>query len=137
MSTLLSILGFIIAALTFYYNFQKNPKKEIFKLKEAVLVQFRANKKISIELRSYLEKYSTITNSHNEFINPQYTYSQYIKHLENSQQTNLSEDLFNQVKDTQYDNRHILESMLESLQLQYKNLDLSLNTIKIKLYNTQ
>lgn len=61
MEIFLLTFGTIITFFTFYYQFQKQPNKEVSDLKEMVLVQFKINQKLSIDLIfSYLKQFCKI-----------------------------------------------------------------------------
>ncbi len=71
--------GTIVAALTFYYQFQEQPKREISDLKEMVLTQFKVNQKLSIDLKNNLEKYVSQTDSYDDPFLDWITFRGYIK----------------------------------------------------------
>ncbi len=89
MTEFLTILGVVIAIITFYLQFHKHPKQETSHLKEILLVQFKMNQKLSIDLKRDLEKYASITNSFDNLMFTGITFRQYINELDNSQKSNL------------------------------------------------
>lgn len=119
-----TILGVVFAGLTFYYQFNKEPKKETSHLKEIVLVQFKMNQKLSFDLKSNLEKYASLTNSMDKLMLEGITFRQYINELDNSLNKGLSDEMYLTVKNMKTDNNHVFQSMYDSLKVQYKNLEM-------------
>ncbi|WP_431166335.1 hypothetical protein [Tenacibaculum halocynthiae] len=135
MKYLIPALILFVGIITFYYNNYKQPKKTSTKLKEALLLQFKMNQTLSINLKKDLEEYASKTSSLDKDIFSGITFRQYIIELQKSQKTNLSEDLYSEIETTNYDNDLYLQSMYDSLKTQYHNLELIKNETTIKLDN--
>ncbi|MEQ3501098.1 hypothetical protein ABMY20_15190 [Tenacibaculum sp. SSH1-16] len=131
----LTFIGVLIAVLTFYFQFNKEPKKKISNLKEMVLVQFKINQQLSIDLKNSLKSFTSKTGCHNEIFIPGFSFSQYIELLDDSQKTNLSNKLYQEIKKNNIDNEHYYHSALESLKTQYESLNILYNAVKIKFDN--
>lgn len=115
--------GTIVAALTFYYQFQEQPKREISDLKEMVLTQFKVNQKLSIDLKNNLEKYVSQTDSYDDPFLDWITFRGYINVLDKSQKTNLSDESFLKVKNLNSSNTILFQSFYDSLKSQYEELN--------------
>lgn len=137
MTEFLTILGVVIAIITFYLQFHKHPKQETSHLKEILLVQFKMNQKLSIDLKRDLEKYASITNSFDNLMFTGITFRQYINELDKSQKNNLSDELYLRVKNMNSENNHYFQSMYDSLKTQYQNLEMLHTETKIKLNNIE
>ena len=125
--------GTIVAALTFYYQFQKQPKREVSDLKEMVLTQFKVNQKLSIDLKNNLEKYVSQTDSYDDPFLNWITFRGYINRLDKSQKTNLSDESFLKVKNLNSSNTILFQSFYDSLKSQYEELNKLNILMEIKL----
>lgn len=125
--------GTIVAALTFYYQFQEQPKREISDLKEMVLTQFKVNQKLSIDLKNNLEKYVSQTDSYDDPFLDWITFRGYINVLDKSQKTNLSDESFLKVKNLNSSNTILFQSFYDSLKSQYEELNKLNILMEIKL----
>ena len=125
--------GTIVAALTFYYQFQKQPKREVSDLKEMVLTQFKVNQKLSIDLKNNLEKYVSQTDSYDDPFLDWITFRGYINVLDKSQKTNLSDESFLKVKNLNSSNTILFQSFYDSLKSQYEELNKLNILMEIKL----
>ena len=125
--------GTIVAALTFYYQFQKQPKGEVSDLKEMVLTQFKVNQKLSIDLKNNLEKYVSQTDSYDDPFLDWITFRGYINRLDKSQKTNLSDESFLKVKNLNSSNTILFQSFYDSLKSQYEELNKLNILMEIKL----
>jgi len=117
MEIIIGILGLLIAIITFYFSYFKEPKEEIDHLK----VQFRATQSLSKEVQNKIEKYATKTNSWDKLILPNITFEAYLKQMKEAYDENLSDELFKRLFNTKLTKPNI-QSMTKSLETQFSAL---------------
>lgn len=124
---IITIIGVVIAIITFIYQFHLKPKEKLSHLK----IQFKATQRFSLqvqeELREFIEKYD----AGDQFLMPGITYQAYLAQMERSFDENLSGRLLKEVESLKpLDNT--IDSMLKSLETQFEALsqiDAQLRTI--------
>ena len=124
---IITIIGVVIAIITFIYQFHLKPKEKLSHLK----IQFKATQRLSLqvqeELREFIEKYD----AGDQFLMPGITYQAYLAQMDRSFDENLSGRLLKEVESLKpLDNT--IDSMLKSLETQFEALsqiDAQLRTI--------
>ena len=117
MELVVGFLGLVIAIITLKLTFFSRPRKELENLK----VQFKATQQLSIDIKNKLIKIATEQNCWDQILFNGITYDAYIKGLEHSQNTNLSNKQFEQLK-TPPLTKHNIQSMLQSIEKQQSAL---------------
>lgn len=124
---IMTIIGVVIAIITFIYQFHLKPKEKLSHLK----IQFKATQRLSLqvqeELREFIEKYD----AEDQFLMPGITYQAYLAQIEKSFDENLSDRLLKEVESLKPSDNTI-DSMLKSLETQFEALsqiDTQLRTI--------
>ena len=130
MEILITIIGLIIALLTFWYSFYRKPKEELDHLK----VQFNATQQLSKEVQRELENYINNTKSREQLMYPNITFGSYLIEMRESYKENLSDDLYNKLNNLKL-TKPIIKSMTESLETQFKALQQI--QIELKIRNRQ
>lgn len=124
---IITIIGVVIAIITFIYQFHLKPKGKLSHLK----IQFKATQRLSLqvqeELREFIEKYD----AGDQFLMPGITYQAYLAQIEKSFDENLSDRLLKEVESLKPSD-YTIDSMLKSLETQFEALsqiDTQLRTI--------
>lgn len=124
---IMTIIGVVIAIITFIYQFHLKPKEKLSHLK----IQFKATQRLSLqvqeELREFIEKYD----AEDQFLMPGITYQAYLAQIEKSFDENLSDRLLKEVESLKPSD-YTIDSMLKSLETQFEALsqiDTQLRTI--------
>ncbi|WP_127124434.1 hypothetical protein [Pseudoflavitalea rhizosphaerae] len=113
----IGILGLIIAWITLRKTFYSPPKEE----KENFLAYFLATQKLSRELSELMTTYATERNALDLDLYPGISYRTYISALIDSQNSNLSNSLFEELSASNLTKSN-LASMLKSLEAQQEDL---------------
>lgn len=123
METIGLIFGIIGAIASIYtiLDYRKNHVEKPNEEKKNLLIQFRSNQRLSQELKGQLQDYAAANLAYHEHIYPGITYSEYIKALEDSLNTNLSDELYERTAKLELTTSNI-QSMLKSLEAQFNAL---------------
>ncbi|MGN6510478.1 MAG: hypothetical protein ACTHLD_13540 [Chitinophaga sp.] len=119
MEILISIVGVIIAWITLVKTFYSEPTEE----KENLLLHFLATQKLSKEVSTIMTDYATRMNAFDVYLYTaqKITYRAYINGLIESQHTNLSDELFQKLKNSKLTKSNIA-SMQRSIEAQFEDL---------------
>ncbi|KAA2239865.1 hypothetical protein F0L74_27145 [Chitinophaga agrisoli] len=117
MEIAIGIAGLIIAWLTFRKTFYSKPQEEM----ENLLALFLATQTLSKELTLIMIEYATRRQALDIELYSGITYRSYIHALQQSQKTNLSDELFRKIKNSQL-TRSNITTMQKSLELQFEDL---------------
>lgn len=107
----------IIAWLTFTKTFYAEPTEE----KENFLALFLATQKLSKEVSNIMTEYAIKRNALDIELYQGITYKSYIEGLKESQETNLSDNLYQKVKTSKY-TKSTIATMQKSLEAQFEDL---------------
>jgi UDP-N-acetyl-D-mannosaminuronate dehydrogenase len=114
---IIGVLGLIIAWITYVKTFHSKPNEE----KESFLALFRVTQSLSKELSVIMTNYANKKNAWNSQLYEGITYKSFIEALKESQSTNLSNELFEKLKATDFTKSNIA-LMQQSLQAQHDDL---------------
>ncbi|MET6996640.1 hypothetical protein [Chitinophaga defluvii] len=126
MEITIAIASLIIAWLTFTKTFYAEPTEE----KKNFLALFLATQKLSKEVSCIMTEYAIKRNALDIELYQGITYRSYIEGLKESQDTNLSDNLYQKVKNSKYTKSNIA-TMQKSLEAQFEDLQKMKNTFTL------
>jgi len=115
--SILGAIASIIAILTFRNDHSKKPNEE----REFFVAQFQSTRSLSLSVSKKMEEYCKKNNAYDKFIFEDITFSQYIKLLKHSQESDLSEDLLKKTIELPL-TTPMINSMVKSLENQFNEL---------------
>lgn len=129
------ILGIVISIIALSYtkrtyekDFVDKPNKE----KLHLLAQFKATQKLSHQVYKDLYTYVEKHKAFDQFMWPGITYKSYLSEMQKSQNENLSDKLFEDLRSLDLPSLTI-QSMNQSLSQQFESLTLIHQEVKLKL----
>jgi len=128
MEIAIGIIGLLIAWFTYQKTFLAKPKEE----KEHLLSLFYATQKISKQVQEDLTQYAVQYNTLGIELYPGITYDIYISSMKDAYNTNLSDDLYNKIKNEKL-TKSVISSMAKSLEKQLESLQLMQSEINMKV----
>lgn len=131
---LIGIIGLLVALIGLKYSRKSFKKEHIERPQENILhlkAQFKATQKLSKDLYHDLKEFATKKSYFEEEIWPGVTYNMYLQELLNSQNGNLSDEVFDKIS-VGYLPEMTIQSMSKSLEEQFNALTLLHNELKIK-----
>ncbi|APU98525.1 MULTISPECIES: hypothetical protein [Sphingobacterium] len=115
--SILGAIASIITILTFRNDHSKKPNEE----REFFIAQFQSTRSLSLSVLKKMEEYCKKNNAYDKFIFEDITFSQYIKLLKHSQESDLSEDLLKKTIEFPL-TTPMINSMVKSLENQFNEL---------------
>lgn len=128
MEIVLSIVGILVAIVTFYFSYYSKPTEELNNLK----AQFRVTQQLSKSVQNNIEEYANRMNSWEHPIFEGITFRAYLNQMKKSYEENLSNKLFNELSRLKLTKANI-ESMTKSLESQQSALLQIQTEAKIRL----